>query len=78
MEEIKAGDKYKHYKNKDHTYEIVGLARHSETLEEMVVYKALYESEEFGKDAIWARPKDMFLGSVIVDGEEIKRFEKIN
>lgn len=77
MEEIKAYDKYRHYKNKDHIYEIVCLARHSETLEEMVVYKALYESEEFGKDAIWTRPKEMFLGDVIVDGKEIKRFEKI-
>lgn len=77
MEEIKAGDKYRHYKNKDHTYEIIGVARHSETLEELVVYKALYESEEFGYSAIWARPKEMFLENVVVDGVEIKRFEKI-
>lgn len=78
MEEIKIGDKYRHYKNKNHIYEIIGIAKHSETLEELVVYKALYESEEFGKDSIWARPKEMFLGNVIVSGKEIKRFEKIN
>lgn len=78
MEEIKVGTKYRHYKNKDHIYEIVGIARHSETLEEMVVYKALYESEDFGKDCIWVRPKEMFLESVIVDGKEVKRFERID
>ncbi len=77
-EELRIGTKYKHYKNKDHIYEIVGVARHSETLEEMVVYKALYESEEFGKDCIWVRPKEMFLENVIVDGKEIKRFEKVD
>ncbi len=78
MEEIKTGDKYRHYKNRDHIYEIVGVAKHSETLEELVIYKALYESEEFDYGAIWARPKEMFLGNVFVDGKEIKRFQKIN
>ena len=77
MGEIKIGDKYKHYKSKDHVYEIVGVALHSETLEEMVIYRALYESEEFGNNNLWARPKEMFLGNVIVEGKEIKRFEKI-
>lgn len=78
MKQIEIGAKYRHYKNKDHIYEIVGVARHSETLEEMVVYKALYESEEFGNNALWVRPKAMFLESVIVDGREMKRFEKID
>jgi len=49
MEEIKLG-KYQHYKG--NMYEVIGLARHSETLEEMVVYKALYISSEFGKNAL--------------------------
>ena len=78
MEEIKAGDKYRHYKSKDHLYEIVGFARHSETLEEMVIYKALYESEDFGKDVLWVRPKEMFLENVIFEGKEVKRFEKVD
>jgi hypothetical protein len=77
MEEIKAGDKYRHYKNKDHTYEIIGLAKHSETLEDMVVYKALYENKEFGYGVLWVRPKKMFLENVIVDNKEVKRFKKI-
>jgi hypothetical protein len=66
--------KYRHYKGKD--YEVIGIARHSETLEEMVVYKALYESE-FGKDSLWVRPKAMFLQKVVVDGREVDRFEFI-
>jgi len=57
--------KYKHYKSK--LYEVVGIARHSETLKEMVIYRA--------KNALWARPKDMFFGKVIVGGKEIPRFE---
>ncbi len=73
-EEVRKG-KYRHYKGKD--YEVIGVARHSETLEELVVYIALYESEDFGKDQIWVRPKDMFLENVEVDGEEVPRFEFI-
>lgn len=72
MKEIKPGI-YKHYKGK--LYEVIGTARHSETLEELVVYQACYDSPEFGKNAIWVRPKSMFAGNVIVDGKEIKRFE---
>ena len=74
MEEIKLG-KYKHYKGKQ--YEVVGFARHSETLEELVIYKALYDSEEFGNNALWVRPKVMFLETVVVDGKEVPRFKKI-
>ena len=75
MKDLEIGAIYKHYKG--HNYEIIGLARNSETLEEMVVYKALYESSEFGKDCLWVRPKEMFLENVIVDGQEIERFKKI-
>ncbi len=67
--------KYKHYKGK--FYEVIGVARHSETLEELVVYKALYDSEEFGENAIWVRPKAMFIEMVNIDGKEIPRFELV-
>jgi hypothetical protein len=66
--------KYRHYKGKE--YEVTGIARHSETLEEMVLYKALYESE-FGKDSLWVRPKAMFFEKVMIDGGEVDRFEFI-
>jgi len=70
--EIKKGI-YRHYKGK--LYRVLGVGRHSETLEEIVVYQALYESEEFGKDAIWVRPLKMFIEDVEVDGKKVKRFE---
>ncbi len=71
MGEVKIG-RYEHYNGK--FYEVVGVARHSETLEELVVYRALYESEEFGSDVLWVRPKSMFVENVYVDGVEVPRF----
>lgn len=62
--------KYKHYKGKQ--YEVIGIARHSETLEDMVVYKALYLPE--GKN-LWVRPLIMFKEEVEVDGKKMPRFE---
>lgn len=67
--------KYKHYKG--NLYEVIGLGRHSETLEELVIYKALYESEDFGKYAIWVRPKKMFEETVKINGKSVKRFKFI-
>lgn len=66
--------KYRHYKGK--LYEVIGTARDSETLQEMVVYKALYDSE-FGKHALWVRPKKMFLETVEWEGKTVPRFEKV-
>ncbi|HBP00003.1 MAG: hypothetical protein UU48_C0033G0004 [Candidatus Uhrbacteria bacterium GW2011_GWF2_41_16] len=74
MNELKLG-KYGHYKGKE--YEVIGFARHSETLEELVIYKALYHSEEFGENALWARPKSIFLETVNIEGKEIPRFKYI-
>ncbi len=62
--------KYKHYKG--NLYEVIGVAKHSETLEEMVVYKALYQAEG---ENLWVRPKALFLEEVEVGGKKIKRFE---
>lgn len=67
--------KYKHFKGK--SIEVIGIARHSETLEEMVVYKELSDSEEFGKDALWVRQKKMFLETVKIEGKEVPRFKFI-
>lgn len=70
--EIKLG-KYLHYKG--FICEVIGVGRHSETLEEFVVYK--HDSEEYGKDSLWVRPKKMFLENVKIDGKEIPRFKFI-
>lgn len=67
--EIKKG-KYRHYKGNE--YEVIGMAHHSETMEELVIYRALYG--EFG---LWARPASMWNEEVIVDGKTVRRFELI-
>ena len=64
--------RYKHYKGKE--YRVIGVAKHSETLEEMVIYEALYDNPE-GK--LWVRPKKMFEESVEVDGKVVPRFKYI-
>lgn len=71
MKKLEIGAIYKHYKGNN--YEVIGVARHSETLEEMVIYKALYE-----ENSLWVRQKEMFLENVIIDGVEVERFEKID
>lgn len=60
--------KYRHFKGKD--YEVLGVARHSETLEELVVYRALY-----GEHGLWIRPVKMFCERVEVNGEKVPRFK---
>ena len=76
MKELEIGAIYKHYKG--NKYEVVGIALHSETLEEMVVYKALYKTEGHEENSLWVRPKEMFLENVIIGGEEVERFEKVD
>ena len=68
---IKPG-KYQHYKG--NFYQVVGVAKHSETLEELVVYKASYQPEG---ENLWVRPLAMFLEDVMVDGRKIKRFKRV-
>ncbi|MEC4748577.1 DUF1653 domain-containing protein [Methylomicrobium sp. Wu6] len=65
-QDIKLG-KYRHFKGKE--YEVIGLAKHSETLEDMVVYKDLY-----GEGLLWVRPASMFIDQVQVDGQLVPRF----
>jgi hypothetical protein len=68
--------KYRHYKSGD-LYEVIGIALHRETFEELVVYKALYDSEEFDKDQIWVRPKKMFVEDVKHNDIIVPRFQFI-
>jgi len=62
---------YRHYKGND--YEVFGVATHSETAEQVVVYRALYG--EFG---LWVRPLKMFEETVVVEGKTVARFARIN
>lgn len=62
--------KYKHYKGK--LYEVTGVARHSETLEELVVYKALYLPDG---ENLWVRPLKMFFEEIEIAGIKKPRFE---
>ena len=66
MEPIRLG-RYRHFKGGE--YEVVGIARHSETLEEMVVYRALY-----GEGGLWVRPSAMWREMVEYEGKIVKRF----
>ncbi|MEI7961416.1 MAG: DUF1653 domain-containing protein [archaeon] len=74
-QEIKNGQKWTHYKHPEREYEIIGIAKYSENLEEMVIYKALYE-EDYPLGQLWARPKEEFLGLATdkKTGKEVKRF----
>ena len=65
---------YKHYKGK--LYLVEKVVRHTETDEEMVIYQCQYEDED-GEMSWWARPKEMFFGSVEVEGRIIRRFEYV-
>lgn len=69
--ELKMG-LYRHYKGK--LYKVYGLATHSETLEDLVLYECLYENEI---SSSWARPIRMFLETIEIDGKIIPRFEYI-
>lgn len=66
---IKTG-KYRHFKGNE--YEVLFVAKHSETLENMVVYRALY-----GDGDVWVRPESMWDETVEKDGETFKRFTHI-
>jgi hypothetical protein len=59
--------RYRHYKGNE--YQVIGVARHSETQEELVAYRALY-----GERGLWVRPKGMFVETVNVQGKTLPRF----
>ncbi len=71
--------KYRHYKNKE--YEILHIGFYEDSLKKCVVYKALYEINEFGSEfkqcPVFVREFDNFFSDVAVNSEKVKRFEKI-
>ncbi|WP_439627771.1 DUF1653 domain-containing protein [Gemmata sp.] len=66
MDAVRPG-RYRHYKGNEYT--VVGVARHSETHEDLVVYRP-----EYGDGGLWVRPLQMFVESVTVEGREVPRF----
>ncbi|WP_455377997.1 DUF1653 domain-containing protein [Petrachloros mirabilis] len=62
--------RYRHYKGNE--YEVIGVARHSETEEEFVVYRALY-----GEQGLWIRPVALFLETVLVEALPVPRFKRL-
>ena len=67
---IVLGSLYEHYRGL--LYKILHIARHIETLEELIVYQALY-----GEGDVWVRPLSMFLEEVLIDGKLQPRFTRI-
>lgn len=63
---------YKHFKG--NIYEVIALAKDHETLDLLVIYKATYQPEGVN---LWVRPLEMFIETVVVEGIERKRFEKL-
>lgn len=66
---------YRHFKGG--LVEVIGTAHHSETLEELVVYRALYACRTLGHGSLWVRPKAMFLETVNHKGQAVPRFQKV-
>jgi len=64
--------KYLHYKG--FPYLVISLAKHSETLEDLVVYVSLYDNKI---SQVWVRPKKMFLEKVLVNGKKVPRFKYV-
>lgn len=69
MAEIAPG-RYRHYKGQEYT--VLGVARHSETLEEVVVYR-----QEYDDHGLWVRPAAMFVEKVVVNGQTVPRFQRL-
>lgn len=70
MTELRPG-RYRHYKGNEYT--VLGIARHSETEEPLVVYR-----QEYGERGLWVRPLAMFVESISLNGESVARFERIS
>ncbi|HVL74818.1 MAG TPA: DUF1653 domain-containing protein [Noviherbaspirillum sp.] len=63
--------RYRHYKGGE--YEVLGVARHSESLEPLVLYRPLYNDS-----GLWVRPYAMFFGDVDVNGKQVARFARVD
>lgn len=68
--------KYQNYKT-EKLYEVIGIALHSDTREEMIIYKAMYQSDEFPIHQVWVRSKAVFFEEVEHNGGSVPRFKWI-
>lgn len=73
--EIKKGQLYRHYK--DHICKVIGVGRHTETLEELIFYIQLGNNPKFGENSVWARPRFMWFEEVEWRGKKVKRFVRM-
>lgn len=67
---------YRHYKGG--AYRVIGVARHTENSEDLVIYESLHDAPDFPAGSLWVRPLSMFLETVAVNGENIPRFARIS
>jgi hypothetical protein len=67
---------YRHYKQ--HLYEVLGTVIHSESCEELVLYRSIEGSDEYPAGTLWVRPYKMFFETVLLDGKSVPRFEKMS
>lgn len=73
---VPVGAIFRHYKG--HYYKVLLHARHSDSLEMQVIYMSLYADEVMGDYAIWARPLWNFSETVLIEGQEVRRFCPVN
>jgi hypothetical protein len=73
MEKLVIGGTYQHYKGP--LYKLLNCGRLEENLEDVIIYQALYNSEEFGNNPIWVRKKNNFFEEVDFNGQKVPRFK---
>ena len=73
--DVVVGGIYRHFKNPTNRYKIIGIAKNSVDLSDMVIYEAQYENN---LAKLWARPIDDFANEVVVEGKKVKRFERMD
>ena len=78
LAEVQVGQIYQHYNGKQYEIMAIGMLTESETLEQCVVYKSLYDDPKFGKNPIWIRPLTMFIEEVAINGVLMPRFTLIS
>ena len=74
---VAVGQVWSHYKHPNLYYKIIAIGTNTESLEEMVVYQALFESEKWGPNKIWIRPLKMWFDKININGKEVSRFTLI-